>query len=79
MPTPPAEGFFRTLFRVARAVFHETVGALFFVLALTWLTATFRMWQQDTYSHWILIAAGSFALVLIVFGILSFRAARRVR
>jgi hypothetical protein len=78
-PSLPPEGFFRTLRRVARAVFHETVGALFFLLALAWLSATLRLWQREPMSSWLLVASGIFALVLIAFGILSFRAARRVR
>jgi hypothetical protein len=72
-------GFFRTLWIAVRAVFHETTGTLFFLLALSWLNATVRLWQAGSYAPWICAAAASFAVLLIAFGVTSFRAARRVR
>ena len=76
---PKPDGFFRTLWRVIRAVFHETTGALFFVLALSWASATLRLWRTGMAEHWVLAMAGGFVILLTAFGITSFRAARRVR
>ena len=71
-------GFFRTLWRVARQVFHESTGAMFLILALFWSAAAVRQWQRGS-TTWTWLALGGFALVLITFGVTSFRAARRVR
>jgi hypothetical protein len=71
-------GFFRSLWIAARAVFHETTGALFFLLSLSWASATFRLWMSGA-KPWICAACGSFGFVLVGLGISSFRAAGRVR
>jgi len=71
-------GFFRTLWRVVRQVFHESTGAMFLILALFWSAAAVRQWMRGS-SPWMWMALGGFALVLITFGVSSFRAARRVR
>jgi hypothetical protein len=70
-------GFFRALWIAVRAVFHETTGTLYFLLALTWANATLRTWRAGA-APWVCAACGSFGFVLVAFGILSFRAARRV-
>jgi hypothetical protein len=75
---PKAPGFFRALWRAARQVFHETVGAVFFILALMWMNAAVRYWRQHS-SNWELTTSVGVALVMAVFGFMSFRAARRVR
>jgi hypothetical protein len=77
----PAErvGFFRSLWRAVRAVFHETTGTLFLLMALSWLSATLRMWRQGGAPHWVFVACGLFIAMMITFGLTSFRAARRVR
>jgi hypothetical protein len=72
-------GFFRSLWRAVRAVFHETTGTLFFLIALSWLNAAIRMWRQGGTAHWVFAVCGVFIGMLIVFGLTSFRAARRVR
>jgi hypothetical protein len=72
-------GFFRSLWRAVRAVFHETTGTLFFLIALSWLNATIRLWRMGGTAHWVFAVCGVFIGVLIVFGLTSFRAARRVR
>jgi len=71
-------GFFRVLWRAARQVFHETTGALFFLLALSWTNAALRQWRQRS-ATWILATCAGFAVAMIIFGLISFRAARRVR
>jgi len=71
-------GFFRTLWRVVRQVFHESTGAMFLILALFWSAAAVRQWMRGA-SPWMWMALGGFALILISFGVSSFRAARRVR
>lgn len=72
---PP--GFFRRLWRAARQVFHETTGAVFFLLALTWTTGALRYWKQQAHGWEWKISVGM-ALVMVFFGVASFRAARRV-
>lgn len=79
--TPTAtksRGFLRALWRAARQVFHETIGAVFFLLALTWSNAALRYWRQRA-PNWEWRTSVAMALVMIIFGALSFRAARRVR
>jgi hypothetical protein len=71
-------GFFRTLWRVVRQVFHESTGAMFLILALFWSAAAVRQWMRGA-SPWTWLMLGGFALVMITFGVSSFRAARRVR
>jgi hypothetical protein len=71
-------GFFRTLWRVARQVFHESTGAIFLILALFWMVAAVRQWRQGA-ETWAWVALGACALIFAGFGWSSFRAARRVR
>jgi hypothetical protein len=75
---PKAGGFFRALWRAARQVFHETIGAVFFILALIWMNAALRYWRQHA-ANWEWKTSVGVALVMAVFGFISFRAARRVR
>ena len=78
MATGRRTGFFRTLWRVARQVFHETTGAVFFLLALSWSGAALRTWRHGSAS-WVYVVCGCFALMMVIFGLLSFRSAKRVR
>jgi hypothetical protein len=71
-------GFFRALWRAIRQIFHETTGAVFFLLALTWANAALRYWRQRAPAWEWKIGVGM-ALVMVFFGLASFRAARRVR
>jgi hypothetical protein len=75
---PRTRGFFRTLWRAARQVFHETIGAVFFILALIWMNAALRYWRQHS-ANWEWRTSVGVALVMVVFGFMSFGAARRVR
>jgi hypothetical protein len=74
----PRLGFFRTLWRATRQVFHETTGALFFVLAFSWTAGALRQWQHGS-SPWLFATCIGVALIMVCFGWTSFRAARRVR
>jgi hypothetical protein len=79
LPVPAKRvGFFRILWRAMRQVFHETTGAVFFLLALSWTGATIRLWRHGS-ARWTLVTCGSFALMLVIFGFTAFRSARRVR
>ncbi len=71
-------GGFRRLWRVARQVFHEMVGATFAVLALAWGNAAFRASRHDA-AQWLISAAAVVALIMAAFAWTSFRRARRVR
>jgi hypothetical protein len=76
--TKPRGGFFRALWRAARQVFHESIGAVFFLLALMWANAALRYWRQRA-ANWEWRTSVGMALVMTLFGLISFRAARRVR
>jgi threonine/homoserine/homoserine lactone efflux protein len=76
--TPRSSGFFATLWRVVRQVFHESTGAIFLIMALFWTVAAVRQWQKDA-ETWSWIALGGFGLIFACFGVSSFLAARRVR
>jgi hypothetical protein len=74
----PSGGFFRTLWRVVRQVFHESTGALFLILALFWSVAAVHEWMRGS-ALWSWAALGGFALMFAACGLSSFLAARRVR
>jgi hypothetical protein len=75
---PRKRGFFATLWRAIRQVFHESTGAIFLILALFWTLAALRQWKQGGGTMaW--GALGGFALMFAGFGVSSFRAARRLR
>jgi hypothetical protein len=76
--TRASGGFFGTLWRVIRQIFHESTGAIFLILALFWTIAAVRQWRQGA-ETWAWVALGGFALVFAGFGLSSFLAARRVR
>ena len=68
----------RVLWRAARELFHEVTGAVFFILALAALQATWRSWQRGA-AHWLVGMTGGYAVLMVIFGFLSFRDSRRVR
>ena len=71
-------GFFRVLWRALRQLFHETTGAMFLLLGISWAAAAFRQWINKS-APWLWLLCGSFALLFDMFGLTSFRSARRVR
>lgn len=68
----------RILWKAARELFHEVTGAVFFILALAAAQAAWRAWQRGV-GHWLVGMTAGYALLMIVFGFLSFRDSRRVR
>jgi hypothetical protein len=68
----------RVLWRAARELFHEVTGAVFFILAVAALQATWRAWHNGA-ARWLVGMVASYAVLMIFFGILSFRDSRRVR
>ncbi len=71
-------GFFRALWRALRQLFHETTGAVFFLLAVSWASAALRQWLNKS-DMWLCVVCASFALMFAMFGLTSFRSSRRVR
>jgi hypothetical protein len=69
---------FRVLWRAARELFHEVTGAVFFILAFAALNACWRAWHNGA-GRWLLGMCAGYAVVMIGFGIWSFRDSRRVR
>ena len=70
--------FLRVLWRAARELFHEVTGTLFFLIALSAIQATWRAWHRGA-GQLMVGVTGGYALLMILFGILSFRDSRRVR
>jgi len=70
--------FLRVFWRAAREVFHEVTGALFFVLALAAVQAAWRSWERGA-GRWLVGMTAGYALLMICFGVWSFRDSRRVR
>jgi len=74
--SPELRGF-RRLWRTAKQIFHEVVGAMFAVLAFGWLNLAFRAWTRDV-ARWLIGASIVVALVFVAFAISSFRRARKL-
>ena len=70
--------FFRVLWRAARELFHEVTGTLFFLIALVRASVRWRAWHRGA-GHWLVGMSAGYALLMIFFGVLSFRDSRRVR
>jgi uncharacterized membrane protein len=68
----------RVLWRAARELFHEVTGALFFLIALSAMQSAWRAWRRGA-GNWLIGVGAGYALLMILFGILSFRDSRRVR
>jgi hypothetical protein len=68
----------RILWRAARELFHEVTGAVFFILALAAVQGAWRAWHRGA-GHWLVGMTAGYALLMILFGVLSFRDSRRVR
>lgn len=69
---------FPPLWRVARQVFHEAAGALFIIFAAYGVLAAWRQWKTRPVL-WVVGFAVVYALMMTIFGLVSFRRARRVR
>ena len=73
-----ATGFFRTLWRLARQLFHEVTGALFAVMALAMGLSAVRNWRSGS-PRWTVYLAGAFAALMAFFAVAAFRSSRRVK
>jgi hypothetical protein len=58
-----------------KQIFHETVGAIFAILALGWFNSAFRAWTRDV-AYWLIAVSVAVALVFVFFAVSSFRRAR---
>ena len=68
---------FRRLWRVFKQLFHEAIGAIFAVLALSWLNMALRAWTRDA-THWLIGISIVVGLVFVAFSVTSFRRARQL-
>jgi hypothetical protein len=69
---------FRVVWKALRELFHEVTGAMFFVLAVAAMQATWRSWHRGA-GHLLVGMTAGYSLLMIFFGFLSFRDSRRVR
>jgi hypothetical protein len=69
---------FRALWRAAREVFYEVTGTLFLVIAVTAIQSSWRAWHRGA-GLWLCGVSAGYALLMIFFGVMSFRDSRRVR
>lgn len=69
---------FPPLWRVARQILHEALGAMFLIFAAYGMLAAWRQWKTRPVL-WIIGFAVAYALMMAIFGLVSFRRARRVR
>ncbi len=68
----------RVLWRAARELFHEVTGTLFFLIAASAIQSAWRSWHRGA-GQWLVSMTAGYALLMILFGVLSFRDSRRVR
>ena len=71
-------GLFRTLWRIARQVFHEATGAFFVLFSVVGAAGAWREWKKDG-AAWLVAVAMGFSLMMAAFAVAAFRSARRVR
>jgi hypothetical protein len=69
--------FLRLFWRVTRQVFYEVTGTLFLLFAFVDGAAGWRQWRQGD-ALWAAGLAAGFSLLLTLFGLRSFRDARRL-
>ncbi len=70
--------FFRTLWRIARQVFHEATGAFFVVFAVVGAAGAWREWKKEG-ALWLVAVSIGFSLMMAAFAFAAFRSARRER
>ncbi len=70
--------FLRSLWRAARALFHEMSGAAFILFAIMGAISAWREWRGHS-AEWLIALAIGFTVMMAVFAVSSFRRARRVR
>lgn len=70
--------FLRSVWRIARQLFHEATGSVFFLFALVASYTAWREWHRGA-ADWRVAVTVGFAFMMAAFGVSSFRSARRVR
>jgi TRAP-type C4-dicarboxylate transport system permease small subunit len=73
-----SQGGFRRLWRVLKQLFYEVTGALFGLLALSWLNTSVRAWTMTDVARWLIAIPLSVAGVFVFFAVTSFRKARKL-
>lgn len=68
----------RVFWKLARQLFHETIGALFGLFAIYAGAASWKQIRQPG-GEWIAMFAVAYAVMMAFFSLLSFRSARRIR
>ena len=68
----------RVLWRAARELFHEVTGTLFFIIAVSAIQSAWRAWHRGA-AQWLVGMSAGYAVLMILFGVMSFRDSRRVR
>ena len=68
----------RVIWRAVRELFYEVTGALFFIIALSAVQSAWRAWHRGA-GRWLVGVSAGYALLMVLFGVLSFRDSRRVR
>jgi hypothetical protein len=74
----PRRGFFGRLWLALRQLFHEVTGALFLLMAISFISSALRIWQRGA-GPWLWGLSGGFAVLMVFFGVTSLVASRRVR
>jgi TRAP-type C4-dicarboxylate transport system permease small subunit len=73
-----SQGGFRRLWRVLKQLFYEVTGALFGILALSWLNTSVRAWTMTDVARWLIAIPLGVAGVFVFFAVTSFRKARKL-
>ena len=60
-----------------KQLFHEAIGAIFALLALSWLNMALRAWTRDA-THWLIGISIIVGLLFVAFSVTSFRRARQL-
>jgi hypothetical protein len=70
-------GAFHRLWQTLKQLFHEVTGAIFAVLAFSWLSAAVRAWTRDA-AYWLVGIAMIVAAFFFFFAVTSFLRARKI-
>lgn len=70
--------FFSRLLYLGRQLWHEVIGSVFVVLAFVGASTTLREWSLNGFGGRFAMAV-CFTLMMLYFGITSFRTAKKVR
>jgi hypothetical protein len=73
----PRQGVLRTMWRLLRQLFHETMGALFAAMGLAWTSSAVRAWRAGE-PRWIVVLPVLYAGLMGYFAVTSFLKSRKV-